>query len=63
MTTKQHPQSDDIVYRGFHDDESGELRIVSLCKHLRAELDHYPGEAVATGAALKLAKADATRLD
>ena len=60
---KHDPESDDIVYRGFHDAASGRFHIVSLCKHLRAKIDAHLEEAIATGAALQLTKADAARLD
>ena len=63
MTMDHGPDNDDIQYRGFNDPASGEFHIVSLCKHLRAELDGYLKEAIATGVALKLSKEDAARLD
>ena len=45
------PDSDEILYRGFGDAASS---YVSLCKHLRAEVDGHLEEAIAIGVMVSL---------
>ena len=59
MNAEYRPDSDDVLHRSF----GAGNRTVTLCKHLREELDNYLESAIEMGATIKLTKAVAVRCE